>query len=235
MAQPLSSREDLKTDLFQSWVKNGLNWIGNHRQTFFSVVGTIFVVGILAAFIISNFINLRKQAWERYALGHNWSMSTDPAKSLSYFDDIIQNFSHTPAAVYALLSKGDVLYREGKFDESIAQYQQCLEKKPNKAIVPFVLESLGAAQEQKGNFAAALSAYKQFLQDYSNHYLAPKVYESLGRSYELSLNPDAAKEIYEKIITLYPNTLWSEKAKVRYQIISPQPFQTPLLSPKETK
>lgn len=232
MAQPLSSRADLKTDFFQRWVHDALNWIGNHRQTFFSIVGTIVVVGVLGAFILSNFINLRKQAWERYAIGHNWTMSNEPAKSLSYFDDIIQNFSHTPAATFALLSKGDILYRGGKFDEAISHYKQCLEKKPNKAILPFILESLGSAEEQKGDNSAAIATYKQFLQDYSNHYLAPKVYESLGRSYELSLNPDAAKEIYEKIITIFPNTLWSEKAKVRYQIISPQPFQTPLATPK---
>ncbi len=233
MPQTLSSREDLKTDLFQSGIGKLLDWISHHRQTFFSIVGTLAVGGILTAFILSNFINLRKQAWERYAAGHNWSVSNEPTKSLSHFDDVIQNFSHTPAVVYAHLSKGDLLYRGRKLDEAIVHYQHCLEKKPNKFIHPFVLESLGAAQEEKGDIAASIATYKQFLQDFSDHYLAPKVYESLGRVYELSLNPDAAKEIYEKIITMYPTTLWSEKAKLRYQIISPQPFQTSSPSSKE--
>ena len=37
--------------------------------------------------------------------------------------------------------------------------------------------------------------------------------------------PDAAKEIYEKMITMFPGTMWSEKARLRYQGLSPQPFQ----------
>lgn len=225
MGQTLQSRRDLKTDLFQSAVNSALNWIGNHRQTFFSIVGTLVVGGILTAYIVTNFISLRKQAWDRYAAGHNWSISNQPEKGLSHFDDVIQNFSHTPAATYAFLSKGDLLFRGRKFEEAITQYQECLKKNPNKTILPFLLQSLGAAQEEKGDYNAAITTYKQFLADFSDHTLAPKVYESLGRVYELALNPDAAKEIYEKIITVYPTTLWSEKAKVRYKILAPQPFQ----------
>ena len=226
MAQTSFSREDLKSDLFQTGIKNTLEWIANNRQTFFSVVGTIVIGGIIAAYIFTNFINLKNQAWDRYAAGHNWSISNQPEKSLSYFDDVIQNYSHTPAAAYAHLSKGDLLFRSHKFAEAITEYQESYSQKPPKPIIPFLLQSLGAAQEEKGDYAASITSYKQFLLDYSDHYLAAKVYESLGRVYELSHNPDAAKEIYEKIITMFPSTLWAEKAQVRYQIISPQPFQS---------
>jgi tetratricopeptide (TPR) repeat protein len=92
-------------------------------------------------------------------------------------------------------------------------------------ILPFILASMGAAQEDQGDFNAAVATYKRLLAEFPDHFLTTKAYESLARSYELSKNPDAAKEIYEKIITMFPGTIWSEKARLRYQTLAPNPFQ----------
>ncbi|MBI2915733.1 MAG: tetratricopeptide repeat protein [Elusimicrobia bacterium] len=228
MVQPLSSRQDLKIDPLQQWVQGALEWVAAHRQTFFSIVGTVAVVAGVTVFIFSNFRNLRKQAWERYAAGQNWSFSNQPDNGLNYFNEVINNYGHTPAAVFALLGKGDLLYRQGKFPEAVESYKRCLEKNSSKMILPFILAGMGASQEQMGDYSSSVATYRQFLSEFSEHYLSPKIHESLGRVYELSHNPDAAKEIYEKIITVFPGSSWAEKARVRYQTISPQPFQTPL-------
>ncbi|MBI2118426.1 MAG: tetratricopeptide repeat protein [Elusimicrobia bacterium] len=235
MPQTLSSREDLKTDLLQKWIHQILEWIANHRQTFFSIAGTLLVIAAVVAFIISNFKNLRTQAWEKYSAGQTWALTSQPENGLNLFNEVIQNYSHTPAATYALLSKGDILFRQKKFQAAPESYKQCLEKEPPQLILPFAFAGLGACQENQGDYASSIISYKKFISDFPEHFLAPKIYESLGRVYELSLNPDAAKETYEKIITVFPSTIWSEKARARYQILSPQPFQNQTPPVQETK
>lgn len=224
--QTLSSHEELKRDPLQDSVRSGLEWIAAHRQTFFSIVGTLAVLIVVAAFIVSNFRNLRQQAWERYSAGQNWAYSGNADNAINQFNEVINQFSRTPAAAYAVLSKGDILYQQRKFPEAVEAYKQCIDRDPPKVILPFAMSALGNAQEDQGDFQGAIASYKDFLSRFPDHLLAPKVHEALGRTYELALNPDAAKETYEKIITLYPSTLWAEHARKRYQVLNPQPFQS---------
>ena len=225
MPQPFSSRDDIKRDVFQEYLKVLLEWISVHRQTFFSAVGTVAVALAVVLFIFTNFRNLRKQAWEKYSAGQNWVYANNPGNAISSFDDVINNFNRTPAATYSLLGKADLFYQQRKFQEAADVYKKCLEKDPPKIILPFVLSGLGTAKEDAGDYAAAIEAYKQFVAEFPDHILAPKIYESLGRVYELSRNVEAAKEVYEKIITMFPATFWAEKARARYQALAPQPFQ----------
>ncbi len=225
MPQVLSSREQLKKDPLQETVKKGLEWVGSHRQTFLSIIGTAAVVLVVGAFIVTNYKNVRSQAWERYSAGQNAMIMQNWDGALGLYNDVITNYGRTPAAVYALLSKGDVLHHQGKYQEAVDSYKQCLEKNPPRIILPLLLASKGTAEEDMGDFGAAVASYQKFVSEFQDHYLSPKVYESLGRAHELNHNPDAAKEIYGQIITLFPGTPWAEVAKSRYQSISPQPFQ----------
>lgn len=226
MPQPFSSRDEIKRDVLHEWVKKALEWTALHRQTFFSILGTSAIAVIVFLFILSNFRNLQKQAWERYSAGQNWVYAKNPDNAMNFFNDVINNYSRTPAAKYALLAKGDLLYQQKKFSEAVECYKKCLDRNPPKIILPFALSGLGIAQEDSNDFPSAIATYKRFVSDFPDHYLTPKIYESLARVYELSLNPDAAKEVYEKIITMYPGSLWSEKARLHYQKFAPQPFQT---------
>lgn len=225
MPQIFSSKDHLKRDPLQERASQLIEWIAANRQTFFSIVGTAAVVLVVVAFIIASFRNLREQAWQKYSEAQNWVYANRPDQALNALNDVVSNYSRTPAAVYALLSKGDVLYAQRKPKEAVEAYQECLSKGPERVMLPFVLSSLGAAQEDEGDFDAAASTYKRLISDFPDHFLTPKAYESLARCYEMAKNPDAAKEVYEKIITMFPGTLWADKARLRYQKLSPQPFQ----------
>lgn len=225
MPQPFSSRQDIKRDPLQDWVKIALGWVVTHRQTFFSVVGTVVVALVVALFVMANFRSLKRQAWERYSAGQNWLNANNPDNAMNFFNEVINNYGRTPAATYSLLAKADMLYRQRKFGESIEVYRQCLAKDPPAIIFPFVLSGLAIAQEDNGDYTSAIETYRQFTLNNPDHLLAPKSYESLARVYELTRNVEAAKEIYEKIITMFPATFWAEKARQRYQILTPRPFQ----------
>ncbi len=225
MPQPFSSRDDIKGDFLQETLQKALEWVSHNRQTFFSIVGTVAVVLVVAAFVVTNFKSLRKQGWERYSQGENWIYANNPGNALNSFEDVITNFSRTPAATYALLAKADILSQQKRYPEAIDAYKKCIEKNPPKLVLPFALSGLGISQENSGDFAGAIETYKRFVSDFPDHFLSPKIYESLARTYEMSRNADGAKEVYEKIITMFPATIWADKARVRYQALAPQPFQ----------
>ena len=184
MPQQISSREDLKKDPFQDRIQLALEWIAAHRQTFFSIVGTLVVVIVIAVFVATNLRTLNTQAWERYNRGQGWAQAGNPQNAISSYDDVITNFGRTKAAAYAMLGKGDILYRQRQLPEAIKTYQECLSKGPSKLLAPFALSGLGAAQEDSGDFAGAIETYKQFTSNYPDHFLAPKMYEYQARCYE---------------------------------------------------
>ncbi len=225
MSQPFSTRDDLKTDAFQEQIKLALEWVAANRQKFFTAVGTVAAVIAVIAFVATNMMSLRRQAWDKYNMAQTWAATNNPQNALGVYDEIINSFGRTPAAAYALLGKGDVLYQQKRYPESIESYKKALAKSPAKIILPYIYSGLGAAQEDSGNFLDAIESYKQFTANYPDHMLAPKVYESLARSYEFSRNLDAAKETYEKIITMFPDSFWAQKARDRYQALAPAPFQ----------
>jgi len=228
MPQPFSTRDDLKQDPFQAKIHAALEWIAAHRQTFLRIVGTLAVTAVLAALAAASFRSLNRQAWEHYNRAQGLAAADTPENTqnaLNSYDNVITKFGRTKAAVFALLGKGDLLYREKRLAEAIEAYQKCLAKKPSKRIIPFALCGLGAAQEDNGDFSGAIETYKQFTANDPNHILAPKIYESLARCYEFSKNTDAAKEVYEKIITAFPDSLWAQNAQKRYLALAPAPFQ----------
>ncbi len=225
MPQEYSTREDLKTDAFQERLKDALEWIAANRQTFFSAVGTIAAVGVIAAFIATNMRSLKRQAWEKFNMAQTLAATNNPDRALAAYEDVITNFKRTPVAAYALLGKGDVLYQLKRLPEAVDAYKQALGKNPPKVVLPFVYAGLGAAQEDSGDLAGAIESYKQFTLNFPDHMLAAKTYESLARVYEFSRNQDAAKETYEKIITMFPDSFWAQKARDRYQALAPAPFQ----------
>ena len=226
MVQSGFFREDPKHDRLQSGFFKILDWIALHRQTFFSVTGTIAVIAIIAIFTFVNFKNLNTRAADQLVSARNLYLSGDFDGAIRTYDGILTQFPHTPSATESWAGKGDVFFKQRKFAEAVDSYQKCLEKKSSEKSMPIVLASLAAAQENNNQIDAAIATYQKFFEQFPNHFYAPKMYESLARCYELSSNVEAAKQTYEKIITLYPNTSWVDFARIRYQILSPKPFES---------
>jgi tetratricopeptide (TPR) repeat protein len=63
-------------------------------------------------------------------------------------------------ATFALLEKGNQLYKEAKFDEALVQFQQFLEKNPNLYQIQV---SIGDCYREKGEFDKAIEIYNKVL------------------------------------------------------------------------
>ncbi len=64
-------------------------------------------------------------------------------------------------ATFAILEKGNALFKEQKFDEAIASYQEFLAKNPNLYQVQL---SIGDCYREKGDFPKAIETYNQVVE-----------------------------------------------------------------------
>ena len=64
-------------------------------------------------------------------------------------------------ATFALLEKGNQLFKEAKYDEALVQFQQFLEKNPNLYQIQV---SIGDCYREKGDFDKAIENYNKVLE-----------------------------------------------------------------------
>src|SRR3989338_6564320 len=163
MPQPFSTRDDLKLDPLQEYFRIILDWTLAHRQTFLSVAGTLAVAAVVSAFIVTGLRSRDRQAWEKYNFAQTWAVTNNPQNALNAYDDVVTNFGRTPAAAYALLGKGDVLYQQKRYAEAVETYKQCTANFPDHMLAPKIYESLARAYEFSRNQDAAKEVYEKII------------------------------------------------------------------------
>ena len=200
-----------KFDLFLAWVK------GN-RETFIGAVVITLAVVIFAAYFFVHYRDLRETAWKNLFIAQQTGYSGNMAQAQTQLDAIETTYASTSAGAYATLTKGDMLFAQGKFKEAGEAYTKALKAKD---LAPFALYNLGKCKEAEGDLAGAQAQYADFLSKTPDHFLAPEAHSSLARAQELAGSADLAKTTYEKIVLLYPDTSWAAQAKAR--LAGPQP------------
>ena len=209
----------------QSKMDNIFTWIKSHRD---AITGSLVILAAAAIFGIwvgLHRTGLREAAWKNLFIAQQTGGIGNFAEAEKQLDSIETNFGNTSAWGFAVLTKGDLLFRQDKFKEAEAEYSKIAEKGP-KNLLPFAFYNLGKAKEAAADLPGALSRYKDFLAAYPDHFLAPEVNYSLAGVYELSQNAAEAKAAYEKVILLYPDTYWATMAKAKtapeQKVLKPQ-------------
>lgn len=189
-----------------------LAWIKNNRETFIGSVVIVAAIIIFAVYFFVHYRDLRETAWKNLFIAQQIGYSGNMAQAQTQLDAIETTYGSTSAGAYATLTKGDILFAQGKFKEAGEAYAKAL---TNKDLGPFALYSLGKCKEAEGDLAGSQAQYADFLSKTPDHFLAPEVHASLARTQELSGNAALAKTTYEKIVLLYPDTSWAAQAKAR--------------------
>src|SRR5258706_11430450 len=98
MPQPYSTRDDLKQDPLQEYLRIILEWILANRQTFLSAAGTLAVAAVAAAFVFSGLRSRNRQAWEKYNFAQTWAVTNNPKNAIDTYSEVVANFGNSPAA-----------------------------------------------------------------------------------------------------------------------------------------
>ncbi|HBA61159.1 MAG TPA: hypothetical protein DCZ92_10140 [Elusimicrobia bacterium] len=190
------------------------NWIRKNRET---VIGSAVILLALALFGIYFFVHfrdLRDTAWKNLFIAQQVGYGGNTAQAQDLLTAVETTYGSTSAKPYAVLTKGDMLFSQGKFKEAGAEYSKLL---TSKDLGMFAGYNLGKCLEAGGDLAGAQAQYSGVLTKYPDHFITPETHFSLARALELSGGKDAAKATYEKIILLYPDTAWAGQAKARLE------------------
>ncbi|MBI4801128.1 MAG: tetratricopeptide repeat protein [Elusimicrobia bacterium] len=189
-------------------------WIKEHRETVIGSLAVFCGAIIFSLWFLLHYSDLREAAWKNLFIAQQTGYMGNFSEAAKQLDAIGANYSNTSAYGFAMLTKGDFLFRQNKFREAAGEYAAAA-KKGAKNLRPFAVYNLGKAREAASDLAGAQAQYKDFLAAYPDHFMAPEAHSALARAYELARNPAEAKTTYEKIVLLYPETSWAAGAKAK--------------------
>lgn len=197
---------------------SALAWIKTHRETFIGSVVITLAAILFAVYFFIHYRDLRDTAWKNLFIAQQVGYSGNVPQAQEQLSAIAKTYSNTSAAPYAVMTSGDILFAQNKFNEAGEEYSKILS---DKTVGPFAAYALGKCKEAQGDLAGAQAQYAEFLAKNPEHFLAPEVHASLARAQELSGAKDLARTTYEKIVLLYPDTAWAMQAKARLEAKAP--------------
>ncbi|MBU2573718.1 MAG: tetratricopeptide repeat protein [Elusimicrobia bacterium] len=189
-------------------------WIKGHRET---VIGSLVIlcgIAIFSLWFFFHYSDLREAAWKNLFIAQQVGYMGNFGEAAKQLDAIETNYQNTSAYGFAMMTKGDFLFKQNKFKEAADEYA-VVAKQGSKNLLPFAVYNLGKAREAASDLAGAQEQYKDFLAKYPDHFMAPEAHFSLARTYELTRNQAETQKTYEKIVLLYPETAWAAAAKAK--------------------
>jgi len=206
----------------ETWIDSGkteaptktsltLAWIKNNRETFIGAVVLLLAAAIFAVYFFMHYRDLRETAWKNLFIAQQTGYGGNMAQANTMLTEVETTYAKTTAAPYATLTKGDMLFAQGKFKEAGVEYAKITAGPED--LAPFALYNLGKCKEAEGDLTGAQAQYAEMLSKNPDHFMSPEVHYALAHTQQLAGAKDLAKATYEKIMLLYPDTSWAAQAK----------------------
>jgi len=208
----MSSRE-LREKMSHDPLMDSINWV---RTTWINH-GNKILFGLIAFFVV--LFGIRFYQNQKRSRVENASMMFDVAyedytsslgmegderlnqekEALSSVDQLVVSFPGSARAVHGLLLRGDILYREGNYEEALEAYQSAAAQAEQKDSV--VLARMGIAQCRASleDAAGGIEVLQSVLTEHPDTGFADQIHLQMARLYEAEGNSEEALAQYEKI------------------------------------
>ena len=218
----LSRKELLKApDEFLTLSERAVIFFKEYSRQF-QYVGIAVVVVILVYLGINGYLKYvnkkGQQAYNRayYTLIKSLNGDADQKtlqESRDLFQTVIDDYGMSRVSRLASPEIANLKFREKKYDEAIALYQEYLKKvssgSPYEALGKL---ALSACYEEKGDFTAAAGVLKEILSE-SGDFFKEQAMLSLARVYRLSNQLEKSRETLEEFLGKYKDSAFAPMAK----------------------
>lgn len=153
---------------------------------------------------------VQEQSWAAY-YNAQLAVMSDPA-ALTQLDGVAIQFPGTPAAQYAQLLKGDILYDGENYAQAAAAYEPLITAH-NETLRTVAILSLAAAKQAMKDYDGSIKLLTKFIQDNPKSFALPQAYFTLALSQELAGQKAQAVETYQQILANYTKTYFGSVAK----------------------
>lgn len=133
------------------------------------------------------------------------AMDKNPAEQIEALATVTEDFSGTPAALWAGINRGKALAEEGRSPEALSQYQAVRrEIDEDSALYPLIVAAMAQLYEREKRYDEAVREYQVLQQRTGYESLG---YLGIGRVHELQDNRARALEVYQEFLNQAAGTL----------------------------
>lgn len=148
------------------------------------------------------------------------NLNTDLANDALQLQYFIQENRTTAPQALTEFAKADLLIRQRKYSESLAQFQDILKRYPTALLVDDALIKIGDLHLRLKQVSEALAVFHFLADSMLSSTLQDRAEFLVGEVYQKILhNNNAAIEAYEKLLARYPFSLYAEEARKRIRFL----------------
>jgi len=182
-----------------------LNW-EKHLQWLAPVTALILIATTAIMWIKGKETNVRVEVMQAYTLATT-------AEELQILADA---YPDEPEAPLARLQAASMLYNDGEFEKALADYRLFLERHATHPMADNAQWGTWMCQEGLGNLEEALEGFRTVTEE---QILYPQSLLGQARILEKQNQPEAALEIYATLQEDFPESSFSEQARIFSQQI----------------
>jgi tetratricopeptide (TPR) repeat protein len=135
------------------------------------------------------------------------------------FKIVIDEYRKSKAAAKSALYIGDILYRNGKYEEAVQYFEEGSSIKRNYYVSLLSLQSLASSYVQLEKYEKAIEVYNQIENRFNEEYIIPTVLFFRAQLFERINRIEKADDEYSRIVTEYPWSGWKEFAEKRLLLL----------------
>ena len=204
--------ETENNDFIASGLANLVKWCKKHKQSLLTALVILIVASIVGYAYHTHQKNVTEKSWAAYYNAQIALSKQGQEAGFKQLDDLSANFPGTPAAQYAQLMKGDILYASESFAQAADVYAP-LTNSSNETIRSVATISQATAAQAAQDYKTAIDLMQKFIQNNPNSFALAQAYLTLALSQELSGDKTAALETYKHILEAYAKTYFGTFAK----------------------
>ena len=183
------------------------------HQTRVLVTLVILVLVITGIILYTNHLKkVTENSWAAYYRAQIALLQEGQEAGFKQLDQIAADYKGTPAAAYAQLLKGDMLYSTENFAQAAPVYKELTADK-NEMVRTLAALSQAAALQAAQNYQASIDVMNDFIAKNSKSFALPQAYLTLALSQELAGNKTQAVESYKYLLGNYTKTYFGKIAK----------------------
>ncbi|MEZ4700888.1 MAG: tetratricopeptide repeat protein [Rhodothermales bacterium] len=218
--QRITRRHELREDKVITFYSRVWTFFDENRTLVFGVVGVIVLLFIIGAGFSLYQDKKADQAQTAMAAAvrayerADYQTALDGDESNAGLLDVARQYGGTPAGNLAAYYAGDALYRQGKFEEALAYFDDFDKRDNVLGAAAYAAEA--AIYENTGDFARAGERYERAASTFATDFTTPQYLLSAGRAYEKAANFSKARAMYQRISDDFPES--TEAREIEYYL-----------------
>lgn len=183
-----------------------------HQPRVLAALAVIILVAMGITLYSNHCKAVSENSWAAYYNAQMALISEGPDAGFVQLDKVAADFKNTPAAGYAMLLKGNILYSQDNFAQAANVYKELLNSS-NKMLATEAALSYAAALQGAQDYPASIEVMKNFIAKNSKSFALPQAYLTLAMSQELAGQKDEALENYKYLLENHTKTYFGTLAK----------------------